>query len=845
MAIKGMTVRIGGDTSELNQAISDTNKKIKDTNKELKEVNQALKLDPSNYDLLKQKQQILGQQIGQTTTKIEQLKEKQKAFDEAIKKGGNVSQEEYRKLEREIATAEGSLKKLKDEAKETHPALSKISEGLQKVGSVAGGIAKTGLDLTIAGIKAMATASVTAVASLSKLVVEAGKFADDMNTLASTTGLTTKQLQEFKYASDLIDVSVETLSGALKKTTASMVSAQDGTGKTAEAFKKLGVEITNSDGTLRNNSDVFNEAIKALGDIGNETERDALAMQIFGKSATELNPLIEGGIDTLQRMSEQANELGLILSQDALDGANAFNDQLDILKANGKATFNVIGTEIAGQLAPAMEELNGYINGVIKSLTTAMKTGGLEGLITEMSNQLGQLISKLTTMLPKMAELGTKLMKSLIDAIKENATEIGTAGAELLTTLIEGFYEVLPNLIETAIVLASSFIQSFGEKLPDLLPKIVDGLIGVADAIVNNIDLVINAAITLFLGLVEGLEKALPKLIAKLPEIIQNVATTIINNLPTIIEAIGTIIVSIVNTIGESMDVLVPALIECIVGLAKTIIDNLPTIITSIIDTILAIAEAIIDNLDVIIEAAIELIIALAEGLVEAIPKLVEKLPEIIMAIVNGLIKLASKLWDVATSLIESLAEGLGNAVSGLGQALSDMWEWIKETLTNHFKKVSEVGKNIVTGVWEGIKKAKDWLIGKIKEWCGSILDGIKAFFGIESPSKVMADEVGKYMAQGIGQGFNNTLPSIAQAMQEKLSKVTQSLSSDIAIGDIPQIQGNQIISENSYVTKNYTNTIETIRQPQSVELVLDGTTLARAIIQPLGEEYNRLGVKL
>ena len=103
----------------------------------------------------------------------------------------------------------------------------------------------------------------------------------------------------------------------------------------------------------------------------------------------------------------------------------------------------------------------------------------------------------------------------------------------------------------------------------------------------------------------------------------------------------------------------------------------------------------------------------------------------------------------------------------------------------------------------------------------------------------------GKYMAQGIGQGFNNTLPSIAQAMQEKLAKVTQSLSSDIAIGDIPQIQGNQIISENSYVTKNYTNTIETIRQPQSVELVLDGTTLARAIIQPLGEEYNRLGVKL
>lgn len=124
---------------------------------------------------------------------------------------------------------------------------------------------------------------------------------------------------------------------------------------------------------------------------------------------------------------------------------------------------------------------------------------------------------------------------------------------------------------------------------------------------------------------------------------------------------------------------------------------------------------------------------------------------------------------------------------------------------------------------------------------CGAI----KNFFGIESPSKVMANEVGKYMAEGIGVGFGKTIPSVINTMQDKLSAVTGALQTELNFGDIPQIQGNQIISENQYVTRNYTNTIETVRQPQTVELVLDGTKLARAMIQPLDNEYNRLGVKI
>lgn len=758
-AVKGMTVRIGGDTSELNKAIQQSNKEIKSTQTELKEVNKLLKLDPTNTELLKQKQQLLGQQIGQTTTKLEQLKEKQKVFDETIKKGGNVSQEEYRKLNREIESTEKSLNDLKQEAKETHPQLAKVGEAMKKAGEVAVSGAKAFANFTAIGVKALASACTTCITAVGGLAVKCGSLADDLNTLASTTGLSTKELQEFQYASDLIDVSVDTLAGALKKTTSAMVSAKEGTGKSAEAFKKLGVSVTDAQGNLRDNNDVFQESIKALGNIANETERDALAMQLFGKSATELNPLIEGGIDTLARMSEQANRLGLIMTQDMVDGANAFNDQLDILKANGKATFQVIGSAIASQLAPVLEEVNNYVMDIIQSLMTALNEGGLEGLAQELSTQFGNLLTKLVEELPKIAEFGIKIIQTLVDTFKTNASTLGSAGASLLTTLVEGFFTILPDIVKVVIDLVTSFGNTLAEELPTLIPIVVNGLF-------------------------------------------------------------------------ETL---------------QSLIDNLPQIIDTIINIILAIVDTLTDpdNINKFIDGAIVLMQGLIEGLIKAIPKIVEALPHIIMAIVNGLIALVSKLWEVASPFFQALGEGLINHVTNLKDSIVAIWEWIKEALLNAFGKVVEVGANLVSGIWEGIKNAKDWLLNKIGEWCGSILEGVMSFFGIASPSKVFADEVGTNMAKGIGVGFANTMPSVIDAMQDKLASVTSAMQTELSFGDIPQIQGNQIISENSYVTKNYTNTIETIRQPQAVELVLDGTKLARTIIPPLNNEYNRLGVRI
>ena len=336
--IVGIEVQIGGDTTGLDSALSKTNKSINSTQKELQQVERLLKLDPKNTELLAQKQELLSKAVNETKTKVTALKDAKTNADKMMADGTNVNQEQYRKLQREIVASEQSMDKLEKESKEASKGIkdvgdkAKDSSGkLDKLKGVASGVAK--------GMTAIATAGAGAVTAIGAMALKAGQSADDINTLSAQTGLSTEQIQKFQYASETIDVSLDTLTGSMAKLTKNMSNATKGSGDVYNAFKELGVSFQNTDGSLRNNEEVFNECISALGKMENETQRDALAMKIFGKSAQELNPLIKGGADTLKQMGDQAQQLGIILDQETLDKANAFNDQIDLFKANASRCF--------------------------------------------------------------------------------------------------------------------------------------------------------------------------------------------------------------------------------------------------------------------------------------------------------------------------------------------------------------------------------------------------------------------------------------------------------------------------------------------------------------------------
>lgn len=332
--IKGITIDISANTVQLTDALKDVEKRLKTTQTELNDVNRLLKLDPKNTELLAQKQKLLTSAVEDTKKKLE---EEQEALKQLVAKsdGSDAAVRQQNALKREIEATTQSLKQYQTELKAMPSSLKNLAD---KTGELA---EKT------RGLSAAAAAGLTGLVGLA---VKAGQTADDLNTLAKQTGFTTDELQKMQYASDRIDVSMETITGAAAKMTKQIASGNS-------AFAELGVSLTDASGNTRNVTDIFYETIDALSKVENETDRDTLAMSLFGKSANELAGLIDDGGEALRAFGQEAEDAGLILSQDALDSANQFNDALDQLKAKAQAAFLESGATLAENFLPAMEKL--------------------------------------------------------------------------------------------------------------------------------------------------------------------------------------------------------------------------------------------------------------------------------------------------------------------------------------------------------------------------------------------------------------------------------------------------------------------------------------------------------
>lgn len=346
--IKGITIEFRGDTTKLDKALREIKNSTKDIDKELKNVDRALKFNPKNIDLWRQKQELLRQRITQTEANLKELKNAQAQMDA---KGVDKNSEEYRRLQREIIETESKLKHFNSELRQIgNVNLRAMSEQFKDMGN----------KLTSAGhaMQGLSTAAAAVAASIGALTVKSGKWADDINTMSKVYSIGTGELQKYAAAADLVDVDVETIAKSHVKLEKTMLSASKGTGASAEAFEKLGVDVTDANGNLRKGDDVWQDVIKALGSMENETERDAIAMQLMGKSAAELNPLIEDGGETYKQVADTLAKYDLdFIDQETLNQANEFNDALDTIKMVGMVAFQQLGTQLAAYLAPAMEKV--------------------------------------------------------------------------------------------------------------------------------------------------------------------------------------------------------------------------------------------------------------------------------------------------------------------------------------------------------------------------------------------------------------------------------------------------------------------------------------------------------
>lgn len=398
---------------------------------EMRKVSAKYADNAESAELSAAKTDLLTQKISLQYDKIDNLKA---GLEEAAENYGSNAVETLR-WEKELNNAEAELYKLNGQLKnnteqieDTTTATEDAGQSMGNLGDVVNGLtSKLGIQLpdgmkssmnamgsldasslALAGtFAAVAAAIVKVEKAMISMTKESASFADNIITLSMQTGQTTDQLQEFSYATELIDVSVDTLQGSLRKLTNNMQDTMNGTGNAQASFEALGISVTNADGSMRSANDVFYETIDALGKVKNETERDAMSMDIFGRSAQDLNPLIIQGSDTLKAYADEAHNVGYVLDGEALSALGAVDDAYQRLQKTQEGVKN----QLAAEFAPYLEEFYGDATQGVKDLGKAIKDSGIV-------DAFGMLLETVGDILNPMSDLSGNRVPALTNALR-------------------------------------------------------------------------------------------------------------------------------------------------------------------------------------------------------------------------------------------------------------------------------------------------------------------------------------------------------------------------------------------------------------------------------------------
>lgn len=492
MADEKLSGKVGLDPSEFRNGIAAMNRELRVLESGFRASAASLgdwSEDASGLELriksLNSQMEVQQQKVSATRAEYERIRAEKgensrAAQDLEIKL--NKETETLGKMQAELNEDTAALEEMKTGTDETSDSVDELADSTQQSGGSLIDLADimTGLNaaLDIAGkafdlLKQAITGVYDATVGL---VLQSAEAAAQLVDLSTKTGISTTRLQELSFIGDQVGTSLDTITGAQARLVRSMATATDQQekfdealasgkdedeipiGDLAVAFNKLGVSVKDSSGNLRDQQDVFNELIDALGKVQNPAERDALSMQIFGKSAQELNPLIKAGSAELANLAQQAHDVGAVMDEDAVAGLEAFDDTLASVKAGIKGTLG----SLAADLVPVFQEVGTALQDLFQSDTFKQGVQIASELIKSFSEDVVGIIQKL---------LAGDIKGALTDMFG-----VENAGAILnLINIIRGFIQdtLLP------------FFQTHGGEINSTLEGIVGAVVSLATFVTN------------------------------------------------------------------------------------------------------------------------------------------------------------------------------------------------------------------------------------------------------------------------------------------------------------------------------------------------------------------------
>lgn len=472
--IKGITIDIDGNFTQLDKGISEADKKAAKLQNELKQINNQLKFDPHNAVLLQQKFDVLTQKVQATREKLKQLEDAQEQVEQQFK-NGEIGEEQYRAFQREVEKTRGQLERFEQEAEDAKKDLDNLGNETDQTGDefkelgrdaeqsskqVGDGFNKTAINMAsvmniVSQIGNVIQSAIQGAINLGKkiagIINDYYDAVDEINTNSTKYGISTDTYQKWKYASEIIDVSAETMGAALGK-------LEKQIGKSPEKFEKLGISIRTASGAYRDSEDIFYDAVDALGRIDDETEADILANDLFGKSFQELKPLIDAGTGSLKELGEQAEQRGAIMTPEELETMQRAKDALDGVRA-----------QLAVALAPVIMALSPYIEQIATWIAEKLASPKVQELLSKVGEAMGKILEGIAKLIQDAIDSGE--LERFIDWLIEELPDI----AQFVLNIVGGIKDVLKAIKEVI-----NFFDQQGKKLDEFTHDLAEGWAGVA-----------------------------------------------------------------------------------------------------------------------------------------------------------------------------------------------------------------------------------------------------------------------------------------------------------------------------------------------------------------------------
>lgn len=821
------TTKFNVDISQLKKGIQDAKRQISLANSEFKASSSALENWASSTEGVAAKLKQLDTTLKSQETILDNLKAQYKqvaeeqgegsAGAERLKIAINNQQSAINKTKNEIDKYNDVLAELEDGSGDVEKDSEKASKGVEKLGDSAekaesktlklaktlGGVLKKGL----AGIVTAGAGAVTAFLASGEATQE---YTEDMGKLEAG-------FKSAGHSAKAAEKSYRGMVGILGETDQS-VEAVNHLAKLTKNQKELSKWTNIAAGVYGTFGDSL--PIEGLTEAANET---AKVGQVTGPLADALNWAGISEDDFNKKLAkcnsekERSTLITETLNKTYKKAASIYKKtNKDLIKAR-RATADMNGTmaEMGKMATPITTALKKGFTDVLKSMLPDIKnlssgfldlTNGVDGADKKIGNAVGKILTNILNRIveaaPELTSVGMYLITSLLTGIIASSPELATAASTILNTVMDGLVSAGPELIATAAVLLESIANGIIRGAPELIKIGSQMLTMLGEGIKDNLPNLVSEGLDVLDGFADFLTENVPKLLDVGILFITNLVAGVMSSLPTFIEKAPEIITKFANLINDNMPKLLNAGINIIIMIAKGLISAIPVLVKNapkIITAIVAVWNAF-DWLNLGKRSMLHL----KDGILKTVGQVKNAGKNVLQGITGTLKGLPDEMAGFGKTGITKLAVAFGGGISTVkGKAVE-----ILKSIVASFKPSSlkEVGGNLIKGLWQGMSDKFGWLTGQIKGFANDVTSKLKKFFGIHSPSRVMRDQVGKYISLGIAEGIKNNEKSVTDTVTNLGKHVLSALKKNMKEQEFKKI-GSNLVSKltsgiNSKVSK-------------------------------------------